>query len=374
MTPPRRRPPALALCLSALVLCSLALLTLSPPAAAVQTPPAKFDVVKLAEGVYAAVRRDPPGFAVESNSVFIVGEDGVIVVDAQSNLAATRETLAALRKITDKPVRYVVNTHWHDDHVVGNQVYAEAFPGVQFVAHAATRAYLPTKGAEARRKWHEGGLAGFIQQLRDIVKSGKNPRGEQLTDEERESLLSDIALGEGYLTVPADFRPLLPTVTLGEKLTLYQGERAVEILYLGRGHTSGDIVVHLPRERVVVAGDLIVWPIPFVGSDQSHVGDWGATLERLIALNPSVIVPGHGPVMRDDSYARQVARLMDSIKQQTAAAVARGETLAQVRKGVNLDEMRRLFAGDSRVRNTLFSVYVAGPAVESAFNDATSRR
>lgn len=367
-----RRTPASLLCLS--VLCLLALLPSTPPAADARTPPAKFDVLKLSEGVYAAVRRDPPGFAVESNSVFIVGDDGVIVVDAQSNLAATRETLAALRKITDKPVRYVVNTHWHDDHVVGNQVYAEAFPGVQFVAHAATRAYLPTKGAEARRKWHEGGLAGFVEQLRDRLKSGKNSKGEPLTDEQRESLASDIALGEGYLTVPADFRPVLPTITLEEKLTLYQGERAVEILYLGRGHTSGDVVVNLPRERIVVAGDLLVWPVPFVGSDQSHVADWGATLEKLLALNPSVIVPGHGPVMRDDSYARQVARLMDSIKEQTAGAVARGETLEQVRKSVNLEEMQKLFAGDSRVRNTLFNVYVAGPAVESAFNDATSKR
>ncbi|MDQ3917819.1 MAG: MBL fold metallo-hydrolase [Acidobacteriota bacterium] len=372
MSLPRCRLPALAACLFALCVC--ALLASSTPASARRTPPAKFDVVKLAEGVYAAVRKDAPGFAVESNSVFIIGDDGVIVVDAQSNLAATRETLAALRKLTDKPVRYVVNTHWHDDHVVGNQVYAEAFPGVQFVAHAATRAYLPEKGAEARRKWHEGGLAGFVQQLRDTLKSGRNSKGEPLTEEQRESLASDIALGEGYLTVPADFRPVLPNLTLEEKLTLYQNERAVEILYLGRGHTSGDIVVHLPRERVVVAGDLLVWPVPFVGSDQSHVGDWGATLERLIALSPSVIVPGHGPVLRDDSYARRVARLMDSIKQQTAAAVARGETLAQVRRSVNLDEMCKEFAGESKVRNTLFSVYVVGPAVESAFNDAVSKR
>jgi glyoxylase-like metal-dependent hydrolase (beta-lactamase superfamily II) len=334
----------------------------------------KFDVVKLAEGVYAAVRRDPPGFAVESNSLFVIGDDGVIVVDSQSNLAATRETLAALRKLTDKPVRYVVNTHWHDDHVVGNQVYAEAFPGVAFVAHAATRAYLPTKGAAARKSWHEGGLSQFVEQLRNILKGGVNSKGEPLDEEQRASLASDIALGEGYMTVPADFRPVLPTVTLEDKLTIYQGGREVDVLYLGRGHTSGDVVVYLPREGIVAAGDLVVWPVPFVGSDQSHVGDWGATVEKLIALKPSIIVPGHGPVMHDDSYPRLVERLMDSIKQQVGAAVARGETLEQARKDVNLDEMRKAFAGDSKVRNTLFSVYVVGPAVESAFNDATAKR
>ena len=354
------------------LLCLSALLTL--PAHAAQSRPSKFDVVKLADGVYAAVRKDPPGFAVESNSLFVIGDDGVIVVDAQSNAATTRETLAALRTLTDKPVRVVVNTHWHDDHVVGNQVYAESFPGVQFVAHAATRAYLPAEGAANRRKWHEGGLSQFVEFLRGLVRENKSFGGGAIDDEERASYLSDISLGEGYMTVPATYEPTLPTVTLEEKLTLYQGSRAVEILFLGRGHTSGDLVVRLPRENVVAAGDLVVYPVPLVGSDQSHVSDWAATLEKLLALKPSVILPGHGPLMRDDSYVRQVARLMDSVSVQTRAAAARGETLDAARKSVMLDEFRKLFAGESRVRNALFSMYVASPAVASAYADATAKR
>jgi glyoxylase-like metal-dependent hydrolase (beta-lactamase superfamily II) len=354
------------------LVCLFALLTL--PAHAAQTRPAKFDVVKLADGVYAAVRKDPPGFAVESNSLFVIGDDGVIVVDAQSNAAATRETLAALRALTDKPVRFVVNTHWHDDHCIGNQVYAESFPGVQFVAHAATRAYLPAEGAENRRKWHEGGLSQFVEFLRGLVRDNKSFGGGAIDDEERASYLSDISLGEGYMTVPAAYAPALPTVTLEERLTLYQGSRAVEILFLGRGHTSGDVVVRLPREGVVAAGDLVVYPVPLVGSDQSHVSDWGATLEKLLALKASVILPGHGPLMRDDSYVRQVARLMDSVNQQTRAAAARGEALDAARKSVKLDEFRKLFAGESRVRNALFSMYVAGPAVASAYADSNAKR
>jgi glyoxylase-like metal-dependent hydrolase (beta-lactamase superfamily II) len=118
---------------------------------------------------------------------------------------------------------------------------------------------------------------------------------------------------------------------------------------------------------LLVRACLLVYPVPFVGADQSHVGDWGATLEKLLALQPALIVPGHGPLMRDDSYVRLVARLMNSVKQQTeAATIARGETLGQARGSVNLDEFRKLFAGDSRVSNTLFSAYVVGPAVASA--------
>jgi len=351
----------------------LLLLTLSFPAPC-PAQAKNFEVVQLADGVYAAMRKDAPGFAVESNSVFIIGDDNVIVVDAQSNLGTTTEVLAALRKLTNKPVRYVVNTHWHDDHVVGNQVYRDAFPQVDFVAHENVRPYLLTKGAVARKQWHEGGLSGFVEQLRGILKSNKNSAGEPLTEEQRTSLASDIVLGEGYLTVPADFQPLLPTVAVENQLTLFQGSRVIEIRYLGRGHTSGDLIIHLPKEHIVVTGDLVVWPIPLIGGDQSHVGDWGATLEKVLALKPTIVIPGHGPIMREDSYVQQMIKLMTSLKQQTAAAVARGENLDQVRKSVNLVDLRKLFVGESKVRNTLFSVYVAGPGVESAFHDATEQR
>jgi glyoxylase-like metal-dependent hydrolase (beta-lactamase superfamily II) len=271
-------------------------------------------------------------------------------------------------------VKYVINTHWHDDHVIGNQVYADAFPGVEFIAHARTRAYLPTTGMANRKKWHEDGLSQFVEQLRSLVRENKNLRGEALTEEERASYLSDIALGEGYMTVPSGFQPVLPTITLEDRLTLHHGGRTIEIRYLGRGHTSGDLVVDLPDERIVVAGDLVVWPVPFIGGDQSHVGDWGATLERLRALGPQVIIPGHGAIMRDDSYVQLLVRLMNSMKQQVESAVARKETLEQTRKNVNLDELRKSFAGDSRMKNMLFDVYVVGPGVESAFRDATTGR
>lgn len=96
-------------------------------------------------------------------------------------------------------------------------------------------------------------------------------------------------------------------------------------------------------------------------------------MEKLRALHPTVIVPGHGPVLHDDSYVQQLVRLMTEVKQQTESAVARGEKLEQVGEHVDLAELQKLFAGDSKVRNTLFSVYVVGPAVESAFHDAREK-
>ncbi|HEY7913955.1 MAG TPA: MBL fold metallo-hydrolase [Blastocatellia bacterium] len=87
-----------------------------------------FEVQKLAEGVYGVIRKDPPGLMVDANSVFIINANDVVVVDTSGAPATAKEVIAALRRLTDKPVRYVVKTHWHDDHIIGDTVYRDAFP------------------------------------------------------------------------------------------------------------------------------------------------------------------------------------------------------------------------------------------------------
>ncbi len=354
--------------------CLFALLLLAPPVALCQSA-ADFEVVKVAEGVYAAIRKEPPGLTVNANSVFIINDDDVIVVDTTLTPGSAKETLAALRKLTDKPVRYVVNTHWHDDHIMGNQVYREAFPGAEFVAHAETLRYLPTTGLTNRKQaMASDGYPSFIAALKSRLEKNESAFGGPLDEEERATLASDIRIAERYMAENPSAQVVLPTVTLEDKLTLHRGRRTIEILSLGRGHTSGDIVVHLPLERVLITGDLVIWPVPYVGNPQSHPGDWAATLEKLIALSPAAIVPGHGAVLRDDTYLKQMANLFASIKRQVEAAVGRGETLEQTRKSVNLDEFQKAFAGDSRMRRMIFRSYVMGPAVDAAFNDASTKK
>ena len=333
-----------------------------------------FELVKLAEGVYVARRTEPPGLTVNGNSVFIINERDVVVVDATLTPGTAREELAALRRLTDKPVSYVVSTHWHDDHVMGNAAYRAAFPGAEFVAHANTRDYLPTTGLANRKlAMSEGGYPNFIRALKRRLERNESVFGGPLDEEERAVISSDIKIAERYMAENPGAEVVLPTVTLRERLTLHRGSRVIDILHLGRGHTSGDIVVHLPAEGIVVAGDLVIHPVPYVGNPQSHPGEWGETLDKLLALKHTMIVPGHGPVLRDDAYVRLMSRLFSSMKRQVAAAAARGETLEQVRKGVNLEEFRKQFAGDSRVRRDIFDSYVLGAGIAAAYADATAK-
>src|SRR5262245_12992903 len=206
-----------------------------------ESPARNFEVQKLAEGVYAVIRKDLPGFMVDANNVLIINDEDVIVVDANGAPAITREVLAALRKLTSKPVKYVINTHYHDDHIRGNQVYRDAFPGVEFIAHAFAREYLPNQGATNRKGFLEGARQ-FRDTIKGLMEKNKNLSGGDLTQEERASYESDIRLVDLVLSEGAQAQTVLPTITVEDRLTLHRGSRVIEILHLGKGHTAADLV------------------------------------------------------------------------------------------------------------------------------------
>lgn len=333
------------------------------------TPTARIDVQRLADGVYAVTRREPASLYFESNSLFIIGEQDVTVVDAQFSTETALAVLAALRTLTNKPVKYVINTHGHDDHVTGNQVYRDSFPGVEFIAHRATRDSMIIAGATKRADFLKS-LPGTMGFFRTLLTNGKGPDGAPITDEERAGLASDSTIGARFLAESPRLVLVPATRTVDERLVLHQGHRVIEVLWLGPGHSAGDLVVHLPAEHIVAAGDLVVLPVPLVGST-SHPAAFGRALGGLRALKASIIVPGHGPVQRDDRHIAHVQRMLESIRGQVEAGVARGDTLAAIRQSVNLDEFRDLFAGASKLQRFVFQNYVTLPAIAAAYADIT---
>ena len=330
-----------------------------------------FEVQKIADGVFAVIRQEPPSLWFNPNTVFIIGKRDVTVVDANISSRYTREVLAALRKITEKPVKRVINTHWHEDHIIGNRVYRDAFPDVQFIGHKSTLTDLATVGAANRKGTLENG-AGFVKLLRERIEKGENLAGQKLTEEEKSGYASDIRLVESYLAEAPDFQIIMPNVLVENRLELNDGKRKIEILHLGRAHTAADLAVRLPKENIVFSGDLLVYPVPLVGST-AYPLEYSATLENLLKLNAKIIVPGHGAVMRDDSYLKLMIRLLSSIKEQSETAFVKGETLEQFREKINLDEFRKAFAGDSQHKTLIFQNYVFLPATAAAYKQLTEK-
>ena len=151
-----------------------------------------YDIVTLAEGVHGFVWRDPSAQVIEGNALFIVNERDVVVVDTGLMPASTRRMIEELRRITDKPVSFVVNTHWHDDHVNGNGIYREAYPGVSIVAHANTRVdHIAQTIAprQANLDRNEAGLAKYDGWL----KSGVDDNGKPIDDARRKRIVEFLA-------------------------------------------------------------------------------------------------------------------------------------------------------------------------------------
>lgn len=331
-------------------------------------PEPRFTVERLADGVYATVRREPPSLFFEPNSVFIVGDQDVTVVDAQFSLETTREVIAALRRVTDKPVRYLINTHPHDDHITGTQAWREAYPGLEVIQHRATRDTIVGAGP-AKRAAFLGQIPGTVGFFRGLLTSGKGPDGAPITDEERAGFASDSTMASRFLTESPGLRLVPADIVVDDRYEIRQGARVIEVLHLGGGHSAGDLVVRLPRERIVASGDLVVLPVPLVGST-SHPAAFAEALARLRALDAAIIVPGHGPIQRDEREVAAIEAMLRAIVAQVRPGAERGDSLAAVRRAVDLTPWRDRFAGESKLQRFAFANYVTAPAVAAAYADA----
>jgi cyclase len=326
---------------------------------------------KLGDGVYAAIRSEFRMDPIEGNSLIVVTSEGVVVFDTGRTPDTARRMIAEIRKLTDQPVRYVVNSHWHDDHVFGNQAYEEAFPGVQFIAHRETRAEmisqsipgLKTHGVEYWNKM----IAGFEGRLA----KGMTSDGQPLTDAQKTRVTEQIRTIREFLPKFAEQRIVLPTVVVDDALTLHLGGQEIRLLHLGLGNTRGDLVLYLPRDRVVATGDLLVHPVPFAYG--SLPAEWIGTLKSLRALDTTAIVPGHGPLMRDTAYLDLVIELLESIVAQVGDAVRRGLSLEDTRKALDVTRFRERLTDGDTVRRAMFGDSIVRVAVESAYKAAQRR-
>src|SRR5687768_7965032 len=310
------------------------------------TPPeSRVELVRLADGVYAATRKEAIGLAQNGNSLIVVGDRDVLVVDAQFTREATLETLAAIRGVTRHPVRYVVNTHWHDDHFAGNQVYRDTFPAVQFIIHQNTRSDLRLQGAPNREATRTG-APPLVEKYGRQMAMGLGVDSTPISDRERVSLTDAIRIMNQYLTELPSFRETMDGPSAQHLTSLTLGSTTVNVHWLGRANTRGDLVVHLPRQRIVATGDLVVHPVPFAFG--SFPAEWVAALDSIVALNPAQIVPGHGPVLRDLAYVRQVRSALNDVLAPAAGIAERRDSMAVALRTITLNSHKRAMAGDEK--------------------------
>jgi glyoxylase-like metal-dependent hydrolase (beta-lactamase superfamily II) len=353
-------------CLMRKMLIFVAVFVLEPTQCVGENAPKHtYETVRIAEGITAFIASESNTDIVSGNSVAIVGDNGVLVVDSTNFPSQARQMIDEIKRMTNEPVRFVVHTHWHLDHLMGDAAYRAAFPGVIFVSTAATKKAIVERDPKYLKFADFG--PQYAANLRKQLREGKDEEGKPLTDADRKYLTDfansvDFAIGEfKQATLVA------PDLTFDHDLTINLGRREVKVLFLGRGNTGGDAVIFVPDSKVVMAGDLLVFPTPY--SYGSYLTEWIQTLAKVKALGASVIVPGHGPVEHDYSYLDLVSSLLQSVVTQVQQAESQGLKLEDVRKKVDLSTFEKRFAGDDHDRRVAFRSGFTQPAVERAYQE-----
>ncbi|MCW5619564.1 MAG: MBL fold metallo-hydrolase [Burkholderiales bacterium] len=209
----------------------------------------KVTFTRLAECAYAYTAEGDP------NTGVVIGDDGVMVIDTQATPVMAQDVIRRIRAITDKPIKYVVMSHYHAVRVLG----ASAYGAEQIIASQGTYDLIVERG--------EADMRSEIERFPRLFRAVESIPG---------------------LT--------WPSIVFKEEMALWMGKLEVRIIHLGRGHTKGDTVVWLPREKVLFSGDLVEYgATPYTGD--AYLREWPATLERLRALAPEKLVPGRGDAL-----------------------------------------------------------------------------
>jgi glyoxylase-like metal-dependent hydrolase (beta-lactamase superfamily II) len=263
--------------------------------------PKKLSFDELGEGLYAYTAEGDP------NTGVIVGDDACAVIDAQATPQMAQDVIARVRGVTQKPIKYVILSHYHAVRVFG----ASAYAGATIIASDATRALIAERGCADKAS-----------------EMGRFPR-----------------LFQGATTIPPGLT--WPHLTFAGEMTLFLGKREVKLAHIGRGHTAGDIIAWVPDAKVVFSGDLVEYRSACYCGD-AHLADWPATLDRLAGLGARALVPGRGaalPTSQKVSEGISMTReFLEALFGAAKTSVAKGWTLKECFAATR-EAMDRKFGG-----------------------------
>ncbi len=272
--------------LAALFLAAFTLALIQTPA----KPVHRF--TRVSDTIYGAVATG--AMATGSNSAVIINEKDVLVVDSHITPASARTLVNEIRTLTDKQVRYVVNTHFHFDHAHGNQVFQD---DVLIIGHEYTRAKLTGDPL------NEPSFKSFTTPIPAQLDAMRKQVATEADTAKKKDLQERLEIQEAYAEALKEIKPLPPNLTVRDRMSLFRGGREIQILFLGRGHTGGDVVVYLPQEKVLCAGDLFTGGLGFMGD--GYLDEWIASLDELKKLDFETVIPGHGEVIVGGAAAKE---------------------------------------------------------------------
>jgi len=336
-----------------ILVCALALTLLSglPKATASAKAEDDFQLVQVADGVYAAIAKS--GGLASGNAGFVIGDDGVVIFDTFFTPAAIEELIGEIQKLTNKPIKYAVNSHYHLDHTGGNQVLAAR--GIPIIGHdnvmqwqtVKNKRFLPAPEELQKRKADaEKQLAETPedQAATQPVAIPENQTGKQITitpdnTAKRAQLERQIRRLDAMMAI----KLTNPTKTFSSgTMELKLGKRKV-ILATLPGHTGGDVFAFVPDANVVFMGDL-GWSKTLPNLVDATVNDWIPTLDKILKDHPNAkYIPGHGSVATAADI-KDFRDYLDDLRGRVKQGIANGLTVDQAKQQLILPEKYKSFA------------------------------
>jgi cyclase len=284
--------------------------------------PATHTFQEVAPGVYFA--QGTGEVTVGSNSLVVVNDDDVLVVDSHISPDAARELVSSIAELTDKPIKTLVNTHYHFDHANGNQVFGE---GVEIIGHEYTRQKLLTNVLSEPTYMLQASPEALKPRLEEMQAQLASAEGDARADLEKR-----IRVLQRHISAQSEIFLTPPQTTVKDSMTLQRGSRTIELHFLGRAHTAGDLVIYLPAEKVLYAGDLFYDGAPYLAD--GFPLEFIDALDRLKKFDANIILGGHGGITRDKSRidARQayIRDFWEQAKASHDAGLSPAEALAKL--------------------------------------------
>lgn len=333
-------------------------------------------VEKLAENIYLIRHADAPDEFPQGNTTVIIGSNSVLVVDACYLPSSARNDIAQIKKWTNKPVRYLVNTHYHLDHTNGNAVYLESFPGLSIIGREDTRKLITNQNTKTIQR-----TKNRYQALKKQVESGKDTSGQSLTVEQKKAFGNELTALKPVYKEFENLDVISSNLVMEDNLALDLGDRLVEIKYLGRGNTISDLVIVVPKEKIIITGDLVVHPVPY--AYLGYPSEWLSTLKAISHMDISLIVPGHGEPLRNKIYLNELIELLQIVVARVEQEINnRGHTsrfpliieaIEAVERSIDWTKWRKKWCKGIKENEDFFDDSVRGGLLRAAFAELEAR-
>lgn len=349
--------------------CALGLASRS---SAAELPTASDGYFQISQPVAARVwALAEPRFQVQpiGNVTVVEQSDGLVLVDAGGSPGSGRRVVTLIRRLSPKPVKAVVLTHWHGDHVQGLSEILKAWPGAATIATVATQTHLrEPKTMNSPGAPDAAANAASLARIRGYASYAERMAREAQTPEERAGWEAAMRLFTQYELDMDGAVTLAPVTAVKSRLTLSDAKAPVKIRFLGRANTDGDAIVWLPRQQILVTGDVVVSPFPF--GYGSYPGDWLHVLQELKRYPFKVLVPGHGAPQHDATYIDRLISALEEVRSRVSPLVPENLSLDDAKRRLDFTDQAIRFVGDDIWLRRWFQAYWIDPIVGSAYREA----